>query len=279
MPPLEELKQSFPLGDRWRDPKAYEEVVSIRGVEIALAGLSTESTEGEVVTGSAGDVGEIPLPRAYFELLERASVVAVGREPRVEWPVRDLDGQEHGVATSSQLAPASPDPARWRYARSNGVAVSSTWRDACCRASWELIERDRILRSWYGAFAPTRISMAAAAMPRDLDEVYEFEGYSFGEAEDSRVHVVGVFGFPRADSAPLLYGFGARPIRADALSAASRECVQRLGFLWGESIPSAAPDFEPTPHYHQELFLCPSNHPALRAWLRGKHRAVLPKVR
>jgi len=52
-----------------------------------------------------------------------------------------------------------------------------------------------------------------------------------------------------------------------------------LGFLWGESIPSAAPDFEPTPHYHQELFLCPSNHPALRAWLRGEHRAVVTKVR
>src|SRR5258708_7249151 len=155
MPPLDELRQSFPLGESWRDPKAYEEVVSIHGVEIALAGLAAESTEGEVVTGSAADVGEIPLPRAYFELLERTSIVAVGREPRGQWPLRDLDGEGYGMATSSQLAPVSPDPARWRYARSHGVAGASSWRDACFPASLELIGRDRIPRSCYGPLAPT----------------------------------------------------------------------------------------------------------------------------
>jgi hypothetical protein len=279
MRPLEELKETFPLGDRWSEPQVFEEVVSIGGVEITLAGLAAESTDGETVTGSAADIAEIPLPRAYFELLERASVVGLGRERRGGWPVRDLDGASHGAVASTVLAPQSPDPTRWKYARSNGVALSSSWGDACRRSLWELIERDRILRSWYGAIKPTRLAMEPGTIPHALRELYAFDAYSFDDPQDSQIHVVGVFGFPRADSAPLLYGFGARPARAEALSVASRECVQRLGFLWGEAIPASTPEFEPTPDFHQELFLCPSNHAVLRAWLDGEHGVATPKLR
>ena len=274
MPPLSELIETFPLGRRWSEPQVFEEVVSIGGVEITLAGLSAESADGEMVTGSAADVSEIPLPRAYFELLERASVVGLGRDRLEEWPLRDIEGREHGTVPSSVLSPESPAPARWRYARSNGVALSSSWSEACRRSLWELIERDRILRSWYGLVEPARLSMAPGAISDALRDLYAFEAYSFDDRPTPEVHVAGVFGFPLVDLAPLLYGFGARPSRDEALCAASRECVQRLGFLWGESIPESVPEFEPTPDFHQELFLCPSKHPVLRAWLDGEHRAA-----
>src|SRR5690606_2456506 len=55
------------------------------------------------------------------------------------------------------------------------------------------------------------------------------------------------------------------------------ECLQRLAFLWGETIPTEEPAFAKTPDYHQELFLWAPMHERLRAWLAGAHagRAVL----
>ncbi|MBF0442373.1 MAG: hypothetical protein HQK54_10750, partial [Oligoflexales bacterium] len=50
-----------------------------------------------------------------------------------------------------------------------------------------------------------------------------------------------------------------------------KECIQRLGFLWGESIPDKPPELSPTPLFHQEFYLCPENRIHLRNWVDGKH--------
>jgi hypothetical protein len=54
------------------------------------------------------------------------------------------------------------------------------------------------------------------------------------------------------------------------VKAAARECVQRLGFLWGEPFPDEEPQVRPVPEYHQDYFLNPALHPVLRAWARGE---------
>jgi hypothetical protein len=72
----------------------------------------------------------------------------------------------------------------------------------------------------------------------------------------------------------MLCGFGARPTRERALAVAASECIQRLGFLWGEEIPIRCPDFSPTPDFHQEFFLWPSARERLHRWLAGEHREV-----
>jgi hypothetical protein len=279
MPELDELKRRFPLWDCWGDATLFAETVSVAGVEIHLSGFSAESQDGDAITGSAAELDTAPMNRAYFELLERASIVAAERSKAQEWSVRDARGVAHGCIESSALVPENPEPDRWRYARSNGVALGPSWSDACRSALWELIERDRILRSWYGDFAPGRIVLPPGLIPNRLDELYAFEAYSFGISRCSTAEVVAVFGFPRVDSNPLLYGFGARGRQSDALAVAAKESIQRLGFLWGEPIPSEDPEFSPGPHFHQELFLRPSSHAQLHQWLAGEQDALKPSWR
>ncbi len=273
----DELCREYPLPTGWATPDLFAETVCINGVDICVAGFSTQNDKGEAVVGSAAALSESPIDRAYFELLERASLISVGRGVGRAWDVRDESGTRIGSAKPSELSSVSPEPGRWRYALSNGVALGRSWRDACRRALWELIERDRILRSWYGEFEPVPIEIPFDLIPAGLGELYSFEAYSYREPEGSHsVHVIAMFGFPLSAEAPLLCGFGARDTRALALSAAFGECLQRLGFLWGEQIPAAEPEFFPTAEFHQEWFLWPLTHDRVRAWLAGEHTRVGP---
>jgi hypothetical protein len=107
-------------------------------------------------------------------------------------------------------------------------------------------------------------------MPSALAEEYVFEACSFDATFCDGSHAAGVFGFPRRGG-PLVYGFGARSTLDDAVAVASGECLQRLGFLFGEAIPDAVPAPSPTPDFHQEYYLFPAHHGTLRGWLRGEH--------
>jgi hypothetical protein len=126
---------------------------------------------------------------------------------------------------------------------------------------------------------PVRAELPAASLPAQLGTVYFFEAYLFPNSDDSDVEVAGVFAFPKREDAPLLYGFGARPSSQDALAVALGECIQRLGFLWGETIPFERPDLSPTPDFHQEFFLWPGAHGALHIWLRGCHTELGVELR
>jgi hypothetical protein len=104
---------------------------------------------------------------------------------------------------------------------------------------------------------------------QSLDREYEIIACALGSARDC--NVAGVLAFPRRSEWPFASGFsGGRTLEA-ALRGAERECLQTLAFLWGEAIPTAPPPVSADPSYHQEYYLYPGHHAALRAWLAGTH--------
>ena len=270
---LDRLQREFPLSEQWERPSVIRHVTQAGDTQIQLAGLSTVDRAGQYVCGSAGQLTGSPLARAYYELIERTAVIEAMGQVHKAFEIRDLQCEIVGNACNGDIFLQSPDEKHWRYARSNGVAVGVDWEDATRRAGLELTERDRVLRSWYGEFTPQKVELSSGLVPRSLDQYYEFETYLFASAgaQCDATTVAGVFGFPRFDSAPLVFGFGARCEVNAALAAATCECLQRLGFLWGESIPQDLPVFAPTPDFHQEYYLHPPHQIQLRDWLRGDH--------
>jgi hypothetical protein len=266
---LARLTKRYPLPNGLGEPEVFAEVVQIHAVSIQVAGVAT-MVDGECITGSAGSLVEPPLKRAYLELLERLAVLNAIARTDATVPVWDESGASRGAEPRSAVFPQPPVVSSWCWARSNGVAVGGTWDDAARRARLELIERDRVLRSWYGEDTPTRIAVGDDFIPGALRASYEFEAYEFGGGSGSVA--VGVFGFPRNDE-PLVYGFGARANLLDATTSAASECLQRLAFLWGEALPDAPPAFAPTPAFHQEHYLYAGNREGLRRWLCGGHRS------
>jgi hypothetical protein len=282
MPPhseeLERLVAEFPLPSNWEPPALFLHTTNIRGVDIHLAGLTAVDRAGQVVTAGAGQLAGSPVARAYFELVERVSIVEAmsGQRSHREYVISDARGHHIGTGSHGTVFPSSSEQTRWQYAKSNGVAVGRAWADACQRARWELTERDRVLRSWYGEVEPVRITIPDGLVPGELADEYDLEAYSFHESAEldiasPGIRVAGLFGFPKTERVPLTCGFGARDSLPDALVAATLECIQRLGFLWGEEIPQAEPRFSPTPDFHQDFFLHPPSQRRLRDWLAGGH--------
>jgi len=270
---LNRLQNDLPLSSQWERPSVIRHVAKIGDTQIHLAGLSTVDRAGQCVCGSAGQLAGSPLTRAYYELIERTAVIeAMGRAHK-EFEIHNAECEIVGALCNQEIFLQSSDDKHWRYARSNGVAVGLNWQDATRRAGLELAERDRILRSWYGEFTPQKVELYSGLVPRSLDLHYEFETYLFALANSpcELPTVAGIFGFPRQDTAPLVFGFGARYGLQEALAAAACECLQRLGFLWGEAIPQDLPPFAPTPDFHQEYYLHPPHQIQLRAWLSGEH--------
>jgi hypothetical protein len=286
---LDQLQRAYPLSRGWRTTEVVADTVQLLGQPMHRAGLVAErrlparggarsagnGSSTSPAVGSAAQLDGSPLERSYFELLERVSLLEVLRAPPLLCRLRRFDGDAAGDFGGAALFPESPDPARFRYARSNGVALHRSWRDACRRAAWELVERDRVLRAWLGAIRPEPLELGDEAVPAALRGGFEWLAYGFDaepvEVDGEPVSVVGVFAFPRVPEAPLVYGFAARPGRPDATRSALEECLQRLGFLFGEAIPERPPAPAPNPLFHQEHFLYPGHHRWLRAWLDDGH--------
>jgi hypothetical protein len=232
------------------------------------------------VTGSAVEALGSPVERSYFELLERVSTLESLRAPRPSYAAVTADGEPAGNRVAADVFPESDDPARWRYARSNGIALHADWKSASLRAFWELVERDRVLRAWYGETRPERIAFSPESTPLGRSRSYDWRAYGFPEGEGAEfsheVHVVGVFGFPTCSGVPLVCGYGARPERHDALDAAVREAMQLLGFLWGEPPLERLPEPSPTALHHLEHFQWPGHHDILRRWLEAGHERYFP---
>ncbi len=272
---LGHLGSAYPLPAAWASPVVVEDTIEADGLELHRAGLSSVGPGGVEMVGSAADPLESPIDRAYFELIERVSTTEARARARGDADLRSMDGRVVGRRSDREVFPESNEPTRWCYSSSNGVAVHVGWQRACQRALWELCERDRLLRTWFGEVAPEPTSFAADSTPLARARGYEWIARAFPEGEgspfSSGVHVYGVFGFPEAD-APLVYGFGARPSAEEALLAAVQEVTQHLAFLWGEELPQAAPSFAPTPLYHLETFQRRDGHERVRRWLAGEHR-------
>jgi hypothetical protein len=245
-----EISTRYPLPDHVELQEPFVESVDVNGAVVHTVGFAVQAA-GECITGSAGSLLAPPVVRAYMELLERLTIAS--------------------LSNAAQAPESTPTgSASWRPARSNGVALGTSFEDAAHRATLELIERDRVLRSWYGGAAP-RSAELGSLVPNAFLQTYAFEACLFEDVQG--VSTAGVFGFPRGD-APLVHGFAARDDSRSAIEAALEECLQRLGFLWGEAIPTEAPAPAPTPSFHQEHYLFPANHDALRRWLRGENTGL-----
>lgn len=268
---LRVLSQELPLSAHWGPVEPFVDSVEIEGLLVHSVGLHAASKRGLDVTGSAASRVAPPVERAYFELLERAAILDAQNSVALEFSVIDRQGRALGTLARELVFPQALPAQEWRLSLSNGVAAGRTVREATASARAELVERDRVLRSWFGGKAPRLQSQRHVEhwCPRSS---YDTEVYSFAN-HDSRsdLSVAGVFSFPKLAHAPLVYGLAAAEDLDAAIHRAGRECQQRLAFLWGESLPAEDPPFEPTAGYHQDFYLWPQSHARLRAWLRGEH--------
>jgi hypothetical protein len=276
-------------------PELYSDVVTIGDLEVHRIGLASKTDAGVEITGSAAESSRAPLGRAYFELLERAAVI---RAEGLTCPMLSADG----VAIGSFCPEPVVTTERSRPARSSGVALHQSWEEACLRARFELIERDRVLRSWYGELAPVPVPL-----PASLDGLatHEWCACSIPEASanvaqrvtvgrqaqrraaperksdavtsgatntiDGEVEVAVIVGFPLQPGGSLARGFAARASLDEALEAAAAEALQGLAFLWEEPLPACVPEVSPTPTFHLDYYLWPAHHAHLRGWLSGGH--------
>lgn len=282
---LQALLSDYPLSDRWGAPELFTETIHVAGADIQLVGLCVRDRDGREVTGSAAARTGVPLRRAYFELIERTSVVDAVDHPKPAYPLLDETRAEVGVCRYTDLFPTADPAARFRYSLSNGVAAELSFHAAARAAVAELVERDRVLRSWFGEIAPVPVPVPCMDAFSGLSALYRIEAFAIPDVHGSvppELEVAAVFGFPHDPTTPLLRGTGAGRTLAEALARAWQECVQSLGFLWGEPVPERPPDYTPCAEYHQEYFLYPGTHAKLREWLCGAatgRRSTAPRPR
>jgi hypothetical protein len=275
-----ELQQLYPLPPGCSLDDVFMEGARVGALELHMVGLvasapalrsATQAESPRSTTGAAASGGRgWPVDRAYFELLERLGILLAQSEPR-PLPLRDQAGALRAQRSSARLFPRERPHAALRASRSNGVALHTSWGEACRFALRELIERDRVLRSFAGQYAPRACAFEDRALAEALADQYSIETYHFGPEQPHCV--AGVFLFPRASEGPLVYGFSAADSGRAAEESATAEALQRLAFLWGEALPVGPPLPAATPDYHQEYYLYPPHHAQLRAWLAGANAA------
>ena len=264
---LQELTQRHPLPPGWSLSEIFLQEITVAQLRLCMVGL-VASRDAAQSLGSAADSDSYPIERAYYELLERISIQHAQRAEQL-W-VRDVHANAIAQRAGRRVFPPDPFPERLRLALSNGVALHAGWQNACAAARRELVERDRVLRSFAGEITPRCLHQTPSALALALAPEYRYAAYALDTASDCQEHVVSVFLWPSARTNPLVYGFGAAEDTAGAQARAEGEAVQRLAFLWGEALPAQAPEPAPTPDYHQEYYLYPPHHAQLVAWLEGR---------
>jgi hypothetical protein len=263
-----------PLPEGWSLAERVDDVVHADGLTIRRVGLCATSEQGQAV-GSAAEIDGDPSARATFELLERIALAEACRQPEAVFRIKSSAGSLLGTARMQNVFRPSDQPDRWTFARSNGVSLHVSWSDACLAAARELVERDRVMRAWLGETVPVRINGDLGSWIPSGTRSYDWRAYLFPAPETlamgRELEVVGVFGFPQSEGRPLVFGYAARPNRAEAATAAQREALQLLAFLWDEPLPSRPPDPLPAPMTHLETYQLPERHPLLRQWLDEGH--------
>jgi len=264
---LKDLLVAYPLPLGWTEPEVTEHRFQWKSLNVNLIGLCSQNKEGVSVTGSSGDLKMTPILPAYFELLERICILEARSKKQEKFWTKSVAGLKLKSLPFDEVFPESPEPSVWTYAKSNGVALGTDFKRASENAHFELLERDQILRSWYGEFEPERYDINIDCL-FELKSEYDIAVYRFG----TKCKVFGVFGFPRFPNRPLVFGFGAGKTIQYAVKKATREFCQRLGFLWEEPITNKLPLFSPTPDYHQDFYLVPSQIRKIKEWLSGEKR-------
>ena len=177
---LKSLTDLYSLSSSWTSPELFQENTVIEGQTIQLCGLSVKHTSGLLITASAASLQESPLQRAYFELLERTSRVELDQMSQKKFPLFALDGSSASNSSNQvleEIFKVSPCPSEWSYSKSNGVAAHTDPKLASLNAVSETIERDLILRSWYGELPPQKRGTRIVGLPEAWSKIYAFESY------------------------------------------------------------------------------------------------------
>lgn len=269
-----ELMKKYPLDAGWSDPELYHSEVKIDEICGSVYGMAVnEKNRKNVITASSinceDNLGKI---KCYFEMLERVTVFREIFGKKKEYRIIDWDKNVLCEICHEKLWPQSNSPMEWTYSKSNGVAAHTNHLEAYRKALLEVVERDSILRSWLGYSKPRRSASLKEWYLKQLGNHYDFSLYDISmRNEKNPAHVYGLFGFPKNEANPLVYGFGCDFKAFSAKNKAKTECLQRLFFLWGEDIPVEKPAFSPTPDFHQELYLWAGSKDCLTGWLKGQH--------
>ncbi|MGE0616973.1 MAG: YcaO-like family protein [Bacteriovoracia bacterium] len=259
--------------------EVFESEFALGATSYRMVGMSAPSSRHGEVVGSAVGTGPDTSQRAYFELWERAVLFDADARAQEDtehpgFPGLAFDGTPLGRLEPTAVFPRSPSPETWTYARSSGVAAHADLTRACMSAVWELIERDRVLRAWWGQYVPRPLSGVPAGALETVNERFAARFWDFG------CGVVGVFGPARQSGKPFLMGFGAGANVAEACDHALRDAIQRVAFLWDEPAadpnPQAEIEFRPSVDFHLESFLLPRSFDRVQAWLDGKHLGRVP---
>lgn len=271
---LRELLEAYPLPNGWTLRETFLQEVDIGSLALRMVGLIGGGQDQDPLNalGSAAQSDGFPVERAYFELLERISI-HMARSSAKPLPVRDEHGRELAERSSGRVFPSDLRPDQQRLSLSNGVALHTSWTQACAAACEELVERDRVLRSFAGELAPVPLALEESDPVRKLADLYEVTAFELGVATPPPSYRAAMLLLsPRSEGIPLIYGFGGARGLADALAKAEREALQRLAFLWGEDLPETSASPAPTPDFHHDFYLYPPNQKHLQRWLQGQNR-------
>ena len=245
--------------------------------KIHLSGLEA-TLEGVSIVGSAASIESSPYDRSFFELLERISIIeSLAKGRNKSFKIRDLNEKEISEIKAVKAFGEScySKNKDYQIAKSNGIALHDTWREACLSAASELVERHHILSSWFGHSKPERIAIPSFLKLDFLSSHYEINLYKLGESKISDIEqnltTVMLYLRPKTEhknSVPLLYSFCSGVSLELAVLGAEKELLQRVGFLWGEELPTKI-GFSPTAHFHGEFYLNTDNHYIIESWIMG----------
>jgi hypothetical protein len=276
---LVELMGQYPLSSQWGLPELTIEKSEVYGLNYTAIGLIVSHVDGiPVYASAAGTDSSSVLYRAYFELLERTSIVEAELSIKTQFSILNVKGDSEDFLKRSQVLKNEDSNQNWKYARSNGVALHSDLLQARSGAYYEILERDAILRSWYSKNSPVNIDYRP----------FEILNLNLIESTEIRVvqflqdcPVVGLFGFPKSKLVPLFFGFGAGPNLKYATEHAWNEAIQRLIFTQEGPFPEEIPKCEPTADYHLDYFLYPPSATLIKNWLNcdSKGKNIVSKNR
>lgn len=271
------------IARNWSISDSFSDQVKIdESSKIYLYGFVAQHEDFGEAYGSSGSLEDDNGIGAWFELIERISLVEkIKADSSTTYSSYLFDGNPSKSYLQKELFPKSPSK-DFEFAKSNGVATHTDIIEARSRTAFELIERERIIKSWYLKAPPKCLDISNEFSKGFVDRFQFIEG-DFGSSDVDglgSIYTSGVFLFPKKKENIAIYGFGAGLSNSDAKAKAAREAIQRLGFLWEEEPLDSAPSFSPSPSYHQEYFLQKNQEKYLKEWISLEHNKPinLPKA-
>src|SRR5262252_620775 len=117
---LSELQARYGLPAGCTLRETFLQRVEVSQLELWMVGLIADAGAESSVTGAAADLSGFPMDRAFFELVERLSVLLARRNPE-PLGVRDASGSRKGQRVAARVFPADARPEQLRTSLSNGV--------------------------------------------------------------------------------------------------------------------------------------------------------------